>query len=248
MDRQAAKALHAGSEEHYSSYVGPPEQYDFMGAMQFRLACSLGLREHHKLLDFGCGSLRAGRLLLVYLNAGNYFGIEPNDWLVKKAIDEELGGEAIIRLKRPSFSTSADFDSRVFGETFDFIIAQSIFSHAGLDLIEKSLGHFRDSLKADGVVMATFLTPPDGDDFAGDGWVYPGCVSFREDTVTALARALGLASLRIPFFHPRQDWYLFSKNPERLPSSVEASRHLTGHIFGATDLVDERPVREDGKA
>jgi len=47
-------------DDHHMAYVGPPTQHDFMGATQFRLLCTLGLRAHHRLLDFGCGSLRAG--------------------------------------------------------------------------------------------------------------------------------------------------------------------------------------------
>ncbi len=63
--RGADKALRPG-DEHYSAYVGPPALYDLMGASQFRLLTALGLRERHSVLDFGCGSLRAGRLLLPY--------------------------------------------------------------------------------------------------------------------------------------------------------------------------------------
>ena len=40
-------------DNHYMAYVGPPTQYDFMGATQFRLLCTLGLRAHHYLLDLG---------------------------------------------------------------------------------------------------------------------------------------------------------------------------------------------------
>ena len=54
-------------DNHYMAYVGPPAQYDFMGGTQFRLLSTLGLRANHSLLDFGCGSLRAGRLFLSYL-------------------------------------------------------------------------------------------------------------------------------------------------------------------------------------
>jgi hypothetical protein len=52
---------------HYTAFVGPPDQYDLMGATQFRLLTTLGLRDYHRLLDFGCGSLRVGRLLISYL-------------------------------------------------------------------------------------------------------------------------------------------------------------------------------------
>ncbi|MGR3623740.1 hypothetical protein [Pseudophaeobacter sp.] len=71
---EAAASLHAGAE-HYRAYVGPSRQYDFMGATQFCLLITLGLREDHKLLDLGCGPLRAGRFLMMYLAPGHYCGI-----------------------------------------------------------------------------------------------------------------------------------------------------------------------------
>jgi hypothetical protein len=67
--------IDGGSEvgsRDYRAYIGPTSRYDFMGASQFRLATTLGLRSGHKLLDFGCGSLRAGKLFIPYLETGNY--------------------------------------------------------------------------------------------------------------------------------------------------------------------------------
>ena len=74
LSRDEAKALPPGAH-HYTAFVGRADQYDFMGATQFRLLTTLGLREHHAVLDFGCGSLRAGRLLIPYLNEGRYHGL-----------------------------------------------------------------------------------------------------------------------------------------------------------------------------
>ena len=77
--------LKAGDMQ-YRAFVGPPEDYDLISAMVFNLLTCLGLRQHHKVLDIGCGSLRCGRLLIPYLNKGNYFGVEPNKWLVDKLL------------------------------------------------------------------------------------------------------------------------------------------------------------------
>ena len=55
----------------YREYVGTSETYDIGGAIQFNLLTTLGLREHHRLLDVGCGSLRAGRLFIPYLLKGS---------------------------------------------------------------------------------------------------------------------------------------------------------------------------------
>ena len=115
--REEIAALKPG-DPHYMAYVGPPTQYDFMGATQFRLLCALGLRARHRLLDFGCGSLRAGRLFIPYLEPGRYHGIEPNRWLIDEAIQKELG-EDLIRIKQPRFDHNDRFDSGVFGCRFD---------------------------------------------------------------------------------------------------------------------------------
>lgn len=221
MDTSKLKA----GDPHYRAYVGPPGQYDFMGATQFRLLCTLGLRERHTLLDFGCGSLRAGRLLIPYLDRGHYHGIEPNRWLIEEAIEQQLGADS-VRLKQPRFSYDDGFDATVFGRSFDFIVAQSVFSHADRAMIVRALAGFAAALQPDGLVVATFIEG--SEDFAGAGWVYPGCVRYRPDTVIALAGGAGLHAQRLPWFHPRQTWYLMARSARRLVPP----EHLT-HLSGA---------------
>src|SRR6201982_1136722 len=123
-------------DAHYRAYVGPPEDYDLIAAMTFNLLTTLGLRQHHSLLDVGCGSLRIGRLLIPYLNQGKYFGVEPNEWLVDQGIKRELA-KSLLEIKRPMFffSDSPNTISQA-KVAFNFALAQSIFSHCGLDLIK----------------------------------------------------------------------------------------------------------------
>ena len=97
-------------DPQYRAYVGPPEDYDLVAAMAFNLLTTLGLRQHHSLLDIGCGSLRIGRLLIPYLNRGKYFGVEPNEWLVDEGIRRELG-ETLVQIKRPTFFFSDSPDT-----------------------------------------------------------------------------------------------------------------------------------------
>ena len=136
-------------DAHYRAYVGPPEDYDLIAAMTFNLLTTLGLRQHHSLLDVGCGSLRIGRLLIPYLNRGKYFGVEPNEWLVKEGIKRELG-EALLEIKRPTFFFSDSPETIAQAKvSFDFALAQSIFSHCGLDLIQNWLSAISRSLAAE---------------------------------------------------------------------------------------------------
>ena len=76
--RDAAEDLPAEGMASYRNFVGPQERYDIVSAMTFNLLTTLGLRQHHRVLDIGCGSLRNGRLLIPYLDPGNYVGFEPN--------------------------------------------------------------------------------------------------------------------------------------------------------------------------
>src|SRR5687768_2590652 len=76
----------ARQSQEYRTHTGDEELYDVRAALQFNLLTMLGLRDEHYLLDIGCGSLCAGRLLIPYLRPGRYFGIEPMEWLVKKGI------------------------------------------------------------------------------------------------------------------------------------------------------------------
>jgi SAM-dependent methyltransferase len=207
MSEREAKALRPASE-HYTAYVGPPDQYDFMGGSQFALLFLLGLREHHKVLDFGCGSLRAGRLLIPYLDVGNYYGIEPNAWLIEDALARQLGG--MERLKSPRFSRSDSFEADVFGESFDFILAQSIFSHSGPALTAKALHSFARSLRPEGLCAATFI---EGDEDTPEGWFYTGItrrgtVRYRPSLISRLAADCGLKAARLTWKHPRQSWWL----------------------------------------
>ena len=129
-----------------------------IAAMAFNLLTTLGLRQHHSLLDIGCGSLRIGRLLIPYLNRGKYFGLEPNEWLVDEGIRRELG-QSFVEIKHPTFFFYR-FTGRPLRRRKPHSIsqlAQSIFSHCGLDLIKGWLSAISRSLAQDGALVATFL-------------------------------------------------------------------------------------------
>jgi len=195
-------------DPHYRAYVGPPEDYDVIAAMTFNLLTTLGLRQHHALLDIGCGSLRIGRLLIPYLNRGKYFGIEPAEWLVAEGIKQELG-ETVVQVKRPTFfftdSPGAVGRAKV---PFDFALAQSIFSHCGLDLIKGWLSAVSSSLGPGGILLATFL--PGDEDAPQTGWVYPECVNYRPATLERAAQEASLRFEILDWKHPRQTWALFA--------------------------------------
>ena len=195
-------------DNHYRAYVGPPGDYDLVSAMVFNLLTCIGLRQYHRVLDIGCGSLRVGRLLIPYLNPSHYFGIEPNKWLVEDGIANEIGMD-LIRVKRPTLSYRASMEEFETPLNLDYAIAQSIFSHCGQDLIRTWLSQVSSHLKEEGALVATFVNHPQ--DFRERGWVYPNVVGYRAETMAKLAMGFGFQFQTLNWAHPRQTWALFSK-------------------------------------
>ncbi|MCE9616011.1 MAG: class I SAM-dependent methyltransferase [Lentisphaerae bacterium] len=194
--------------DHYRAYVGPASDYDLVAAMTFNLLTTLGLRQHHRLLDVGCGSLRVGRLLIPYLNTGHYTGIEPNSWLVAEGIERETGADQ-IRIKQPAFHYAASTDGLPAGTRYDFAVAQSVFSHCGSDLLKGWLAGLSSRLSARGALVATYQTGES--DCEEKGWIYPRCVGYRRVTMCAHAERAGFAFQILDWKHPHQTWALFAK-------------------------------------
>lgn len=225
-------SLQPGDPE-YRAFVGPFEQYDVMGATQFALLFALGIRQHHRLLDVGCGSLRAGRLFIVYLDPDRYVGIEPNGWLIDEAVRNQLG-EDILRIKRPHFVSTESFDISGLG-TFDFVVAQSIASHTGPRLVRRLLSAVHEAVGEQGLAAVTFIhaEPSDqnvvhiGPSDEVDDWLYPYCYSYEREAVEEFLGEADLCGYPIGWYHPRQTWWLLGRNPDALPPA-RFSEHLDG--------------------
>jgi hypothetical protein len=214
-------ALTKDSRE-YRKMVG--RYYDLSAAMQFNLLSSLGLREHHYLLDIGCGSLRGGRLFIPYLLPGRYFGIEPEEWLINDGIENEIGQD-LVRLKSPTFRVVSDFSMSAFGRDFDFLLAQSVFSHAAAWQIRLCLAEVRKVMQPNALFAASYF---EGDkNYLGDEWVHFAEYTF--DFITSVVDEQQLACQRLVWAHPSGQTWLMIFDPARttelpqLPAEVEAA-------------------------
>ncbi len=229
--------LKAG-DHHYKAFVGPIEEYDLMAAMQFNLLTALGLRQHHTLLDVGCGSLRGGKLLIPYLLPDRYFGIDPEQWLIDDGIEHEVGHDQVA-IKRPRFDTSADFRLTVFGETFDYILVHSIFSHTTPDQTRTCLAEAAQVMRPTSIFVASYLQ---GDqDYTGDHWVYPGRVTYTPAFMTAITEAAGLTYVPVDWPHiTGQNWFAAVQ-----PGSEHLVHDVGGDRTALPILKDQLRVMED---
>ena len=246
IDIEGSKKLKPGSSEHYRSYVGPSRQYDFMGLTQIALLFRLGLREENHVLDVGCGSLRAGRFLIQLLMPKRYFGIDPNPWLWKRAKSSEIGAD-LFDLKCPSFTEDDTFSFSDIGQKFDFIIAQSVFSHAASDIISRPLEQAALVLNSHGQFLFTVL-----DEQApkynvrrkstqATGWVYPDCITYDEENIVNRCQAMGLSVQRLNWFHPRQSWYRAVLSEKMLLSDDDLEQLGTGKPMFDSRFLPEHP-------
>ena len=155
------------TSQEYRTHTGEETLFDVRSALQFNLLTTLGLREDHYVLDIGCGPLALGRLLIPYLRPGRYFGIEPLEWLVEKGIEQELG-ESAIAIKKPTFLHDDGFRLSAFGRSFDFLIAQSIFSHTSQNQLRKCLSEAAKVMTPSSIFAATFFEGTTN--YEGDRW------------------------------------------------------------------------------
>lgn len=208
-ETRLGKHLRPG-DEHYRAFIGPPTRYDLVSAAQFTLLTFLGLREDDTLLDIGCGSLRGGKLFISYLLPGNYYGIEPNTWLIEQGIDNEIGAD-LIRIKQPTFDHNDTFTLSVFGRTFDFILAQSIFTHTSQAQIRACLAEAAQVMKPESLFLANFFEGEE--DYPGDEWYYPDCVTYTTERMIALANEQGFRCYPLAWPHPNgQTWVAIVRN------------------------------------
>jgi len=182
----------AAGDRNWREFVGPKERWDSQAAFQFCSLISLGLRERHYLCDVGCGSLRAGRLFIPYLERCRYHGIEPEGWLLEQGITEHVGHD--LKVKRwPTFIWGrTDFPLSEFGVKFDYVLAQSILTHTGPEQVDQFLAESAKALAPDGMIVANWQESRTGRCAEKPGWTYPGCVPYTEKFMREAGLRVGL--------------------------------------------------------
>lgn len=138
--------------------------WDEIGKLQLDFLVRAGLRPDHRLLDVGCGALRGGLHFIRYLDRGHYFGIDSNPSLVAAGrIELEAAG---LSDREPTLCVDGAFDIARLGQTFDFALAVSLFTHLPMNHIVRCLAAVGGSLAPGGRLLATFFQAP-----------HPACLS-----------------------------------------------------------------------
>jgi SAM-dependent methyltransferase len=168
--------------------VGTPtqERWEAVGELQFSYLRSHGLQPAHRLLEIGCGNLRAGWRFIDYLAPGHYHGLDisPDILLAAQRVLASRG----LQEKLPHLTLVDDMrlDHLPDGH-FDMAHAHSVFSHSPPQVIEECLSHIPRVLKPGGFFDFTY-NRTDGEEHH----VLHEDFYYRPATLIALAQAQGL--------------------------------------------------------
>ncbi|GAA2877935.1 class I SAM-dependent methyltransferase [Streptosporangium fragile] len=188
-----------------------------MGQMQFDYLVRHGLKPEHRMLEIGCGNLRAGRLFIDYLGPGNYYGIDISpDILI--AAQETLVVHG-LREKLPHLMPVRDLRFTALPDgAFDVVHAHSVFSHSPLPVIEECFAHIARIMKPGGWFDFTF------DRTEGkEHQVLREDFYYRTETLVALAEKHGLHAVFM------DDWERLPHRQSKIRVTFPALERPAGH-------------------
>jgi SAM-dependent methyltransferase len=126
-----------------------------LGRDQFDYLIASGLRRDHRLLEIGCGNLRAGWRFIDHLEAGSYTGIDISPDVLFAA--QQTLVEFSLQDKLPRLTPVRDLTlSWLPSASFDVVHAHSVFSHCPLDVIEECFAHVGRVMAPDAFFDFTF--------------------------------------------------------------------------------------------
>jgi SAM-dependent methyltransferase len=126
-----------------------------LGQLQFDYLLKHGLRPGDRMLEIGCGNLRAGWRFISHLDTGNYYGIDispdillaAQDTLARRGLAAKLPHLTLVRDLRLAFLPDG---------CFTVVHAHSVFSHSPLEVIDECLAHVGRVLAPGGYFDFTF--------------------------------------------------------------------------------------------
>ena len=145
-DDQIKSGLH---REFVGSY------WEQIGMLQFRYLINAGLKPYHRILDLGCGALRGGIHFIRYLDDGKYTGVDANRSLIKAGKIELK--KYNLDHKISNFIVNENFDYKIWGEEFDYVLSVSLFTHLPVIKIKQCIKAVSQTISPKGKYFTTFF-------------------------------------------------------------------------------------------
>ncbi|MGH3319215.1 MAG: class I SAM-dependent methyltransferase [Streptosporangiaceae bacterium] len=162
------------------------ERWLALGKMQFDYLVDHGLKPGDRVLEIGCGNLRAGWRLIEYLDAGHFYGVDISPDILTSA--QETIARFGLQDKLPHLTPVRDLTlSFLPAGYFTVVHAHSVFSHSPVEVIDECLARIGRVMEADGFFDFTF-DRTDGEEHH----VLREDFYYRTDTLIRLAEGHGL--------------------------------------------------------
>lgn len=176
----------AGKSPEWAVGSATHERWLALGEMQFAYLREHGLKPADRMLEIGCGNLRAGWRFIQYLNPGNYYGIDISPDILLAAQDTLVRYN--LRDKLPCLTPVRDLTFAFLpDEHFTVVHAHSVFSHCPMETLDECLAHVGRIMRPEGFFDFTFNRTEDREHHVLREDFY-----FRTDTLIELARSHGL--------------------------------------------------------
>lgn len=133
--------------------------WESMASHQFDFLVSQGLQRSNSLLDIGCGSLRGGLRFIDYLDAEKYVGFDISDSVIeagrKGILEKGLSHKKPLIFVNDQKNLRFDHEN-LQGKKFDFLLAQSVFSHLMPEHIVECFSHISTVMDSGSKFLFTF--------------------------------------------------------------------------------------------
>jgi SAM-dependent methyltransferase len=159
-----------------------------IGQLQYDYLVRHGLKPQDRMLEIGCGNLRAGWRFIEHLEPGHYVGIDisPDILIEAKKTLVQYGLQDKMPYLTPVENLTLDFLPDAW---FTVVHAHSVFSHSPLEVIDECLSHVGRVLAPGGFFDFTYdRTEGSEHQVLGEDFYY------RTETLIRLAEKHGLVA------------------------------------------------------
>ena len=212
-DYLAAYARHTDRRVAKDPAEAVSGMWEEIGSLQFEFLVKQGLQPWHRLLDIGCGTLRGGHRFIRYLDAEQYTGTDISAGALEAGcrIVEQQG----LTDKRPRLVLTEDLKFRDLDKNpFDFVLAQSVFTHLPVEYIDECFQHLRRVMRDKANFYFTFDESQQPQQLRFKSFTYP----FSFFAELAARYHFDIHDLSIEYPHPRGQ-RMAAISPRQLPAT-----------------------------